>query len=103
MCSRCQAEVVQRKQICCNLNPSSCLRLVHLNDLNNLVNLVQGDFDQNAVLFDTGAPQIGAATNAQKRLVCYRKLFRLLHGIGLTGIKVGLPSCCRVMIDTTYP
>ena len=35
--------------------------------------------------------------------VCYRKLFRLLVGVGTTGLKVTLPSCCRAVIDNTHP
>ena len=103
MCRRCQVEAEARKQICCNLNGGICLRLVHSAELISIVNLNQEDFDNNSVLFRSGVPQLGAATNPQKRLVCYRKMFRLLHGVGLTGHKVGLPSCCRAVIDTTYP
>ena len=104
MCTNCQAEAQPRKQVCCNFSFNYCLSREHSQELNDLVILTQSDFDNNAAVFTSGAvPQIGAATNAQKRLVCYRKLFRLLVGVGTTGLKVTLPSCCRAVIDNTHP
>ena len=42
-------------------------------------------------------------TNAQKRLVCYYNLFRFLYKIGITGVRIALPSCCVLRIQNEYP
>ena len=42
-------------------------------------------------------------SNAQKRLVCYYKLYRFLYGIGRLGVRVALPSCCVLRIQNQYP
>ena len=39
----------------------------------------------------------------QKRIVCYYKLFRFLYGYGLHGVRITLPSCCVLRIQTEYP
>ena len=70
-----------------------------------LVNLQDHDIDEFPHVWTmTPAPaSIAAATNPQKRLLAYGKLFRLLHGIGVHGVQVPLPSCCRVPITAAFP
>ena len=38
----------------------------------------------------------------QKRLVCYHKLFQFLYGIGRRGVRIVLPSCCVLRIQTEH-
>ena len=42
-------------------------------------------------------------SSAQKRLVCYYKLYRFLYGNGRLGVRVALPSCCVLRIQNEYP
>ena len=43
-----------------------------------------------------------ACNSKQKRIVCYHKLFRFLYGIGITGVRIALPSCCVLRIQNEY-
>ena len=63
------------------------------------------DLVYHSILFTrTGVPEsIDACTPAQKRLICYKKIFMILHGVGTTGVQVALPSCVRFLIDVMYP
>ena len=40
--------------------------------------------------------------NRQKRLVLYHKLYFFLYGVGRTGIRIPLPSCCVLRIQNEY-
>ena len=42
-------------------------------------------------------------SNVQKRLVCYHNIFRFLYGVGIAGVRIPLPSCCVLRIQTEYP
>ena len=105
-CSRCAHEVNPLKQHCCGASVAGgCLSQVHLAQITALINLHDDDIDALPHVWTTTyAPaSIAACTNAKKRLLAYGKLFRLLHGTGLPGVQVPLPSCCRVPISTAFP
>ena len=81
-----------------------CTRVLNLPDINAFLNLTDEDFEEHRVLFtQTAIPTANTATPAQCRLVCYKMLFRLLNGVGVSGLKVVLPSCCRAVIDAAHP
>ena len=78
--------------------------MVNFPEITQLLTLTDEDLGEHAAVFSRSAvPSLDNLTPAQCRLVCYRKLFRLLVGIGTTGVRLVLPSCCREPIDNTYP
>ena len=70
-----------------------------------VLNLNDDDINVEVSVFtSTASPDsIGSATPAQKRLLYYRKFFRIFHGIGMVGNQVDLPSCVRKSEPSTYP
>ena len=40
--------------------------------------------------------------NVQKRLVCYHNLYRFFYGIGISGVRIALPSCCVLRVQNEY-
>ena len=97
-------EVQQAKQVCCGQEPDDCMSLA--DDVNDaLDNLVDEDITANPDLFTTTvAPDsIQDCQPNQLRLLCYRKCFRIVFGVGVTGQKLVLPSCIRNVISQQYP
>ena len=42
-------------------------------------------------------------SSRQKRLVLYHKLYHFLYGIGRKSVRIVLPSCCVLRIQTEFP
>lgn len=104
VCQRCQVETKVEKQVCCGESPAGCLSVALAQELVDVVSLVDADLvTHGACLTGQRPPNIAQATPVQKRLLCYRKLFRVVHGIGTTNVQVPLASCCRAIIDQAYP
>ena len=74
-------------------------------ELIECVTLSDEDILVNQSLFRRGVVPVHIAdlSPAQSRLIAYKKLFRVLHGIGQTGVQVVTPACCRKLISTTFP
>ena len=85
--------------------PADCEAVTLAAEIQALLQLVDDDIAAHPDLWTRTAPPASVAvmTNKQKRMVCYRKLFRLRRGIGRQGQKEAQPSCCRVPIDNQYP
>ena len=105
VCAHCQPEAVPAKRICCGNAPADCYAVTEAAEIQALLQLVDADIAAHPDLWTTTPPPASVAvmTNRQKRMVCYRKLFRLRVGIGRQGHKVPQPSCCRAPIDNQYP
>jgi hypothetical protein len=85
------------------MGDEECLGEIHGEAIAELMVLKDVDITANTDLFKRGLPaSVSVMTNAQKRLLSYRKLFRLLFGIGRAKSKVKLPSCCRAHIVAKY-
>ena len=105
VCDNCVQEP-PRKQVCCGRDPANCWSVTTADELNDaVVNLTDDDLNTEAALFTSTAPpeSIAAASPAQKRLLCYRKIFRIFHGIGQLGVQVNMPSCVRKSVPLMYP
>ena len=78
--------------------------LTHAQDIQDLMVIANHDIAGNLDLWTRTAPptNVAAMTNPEKRMLCYRKLFRVLHGIGRLHQQLILPSCCRAPIDRLY-
>ena len=106
VCDNCQHEDVVAKQRCCGYAPNMCTSITMNDELIEAVtDLTEDDLNNSAVLFThTNVPDsIDDCTNTQLRLICYRKIFRLVHGIGQTDVKVVLSSCVRKLVSQFYP
>ena len=109
VCNFCSAdESKQSIMVCCGEPPARCQAIVNGGDITGEVEgLDDDDLVYHSILFTrTGVPEsIDACTPAQKRLICYKKIFMILHGVGTTGVhvQVALPSCVRFLIDVMYP
>jgi hypothetical protein len=105
VCSHCVPEVVVAKRVCCMFAPALCDAVTHATEIQALLHLTHADIAAHPDLWTRTPPPASVAvmTNLQKRLVCYRKLFRLLTGIGRQGHWSVLPSCCRAPIGNAYP
>ena len=105
VCAHCQPEAEPAKRICCGNAPADCEAVTEAAEIQALLQLVDADIAAHPDLWTSTAPPASVAvmTNQQKRMVCYRKLFRLRLGIEVRGQKVGLPSCCRARINNQYP
>ena len=105
VCSHCQPETDPAKRVCCLQTPAQCDSITNAVGITALLHLTNADIAAHPDLWTTTAPpaSVAAMTNPQKRMVCYRKLFRLLFGIGQVGYQVVLPSCCRAPINNLYP
>ena len=105
-CRRCQHEVDPVKQSCCETRVAGeCLSQIHAADIVDVVDLSDGDIHAfNHVWTETDPPaSIAVASNTQRRLIAYGKLFRVIHGTGMHRVQVTLPSCCRAPIDAAFP
>ena len=104
-CDHCVPEVDPAKRVCCGQIPATCDAVTNAMAIQGLLVLTYNEIVTNPDLwYQTGPPaSVAVMTNRQKRALCYRKLFRLLYGVGQQGNKVPLPSCCRVPINNTYP
>ena len=105
-CNRCVHELDPLKQHCCGaIVAGGCLSQIHLAQITALINLHDDDIGAFPHVWTTTYPpaSIAAASNTQKRLLAYGKLFRLLHGTGLPNVRVPLPSCCRAPISAAFP
>ncbi len=92
--------------VCCGEPPTRCHAIVNGGDITEAVQgLDDDDLLYHRNLFTrTGVPDsIDVCTPAQKRLICYKKIFMILHGVGTTGVQVALSSCVRFLIDVMYP
>ena len=94
------------KKICCGEDANNCLSIEHSAEISEAVlELIPEDLMFFSYLFTrTGAPDsLDNCNPAQKRLICYKKIFMMVYGIGQTGVKVQMPSCIRRLVDSTYP
>jgi hypothetical protein len=105
VCGNCVPEVAPSKRVCCDQAPAHCDAVSDAAEIHALLHLTNADIAAHPDLWTVTAPPVSVLvmTNPQKRIVCYRKLFRLRIGIGTQGHKVALPSCCRSAINTAYP
>ena len=93
-CGSCVGKASKEFQVCCGEEDcvtktdgfAECLEEPTDDDLNN-------PEEQNLWPYLKPA-SADSMTPHQKRLVGHRKVFRLIHGVGKTGVKVVLPSCC---------
>ena len=101
ICTFCVIESNHTMQVCCY--ESTCVTISQI--FNDLLLLTADDLAVNPDIFSrTGVPaSIAVMTNKQKRLLAYRKAFRLLIGIGRTGEHVILPSCVRNLVKSIFP
>ena len=105
VCAHCPPETDPAKRICCLHTPAQCDSVTNAAGIQALLHLTNADIAAHPDLWTTTASpaSVPVMTNPQKRLLCYRKLFRLLVGIGQQGHQVALPSCCRAPITNLYP
>ena len=85
---------------------ADCLSVACSHEIHDvLAGLCEDDLATHGAVFSqTAVPEsIADCTPAQKRILCYRKLFRLFHGVGETGVKVALPSCVRAGVNIFSP
>ena len=98
-------ESVPTKKVCCGMNRGECIYVVNRDAIEDaILNLSDEDLSNCSSMFvKTGPPlSIGECSLVQIRMICYRKLFRLLFGIGRSGEKVKLSSCVRVSVSELY-
>ena len=91
--------------MCCGELPDACTSVVMNEEIvDAITDLSDADLEESRVLFTTTAvpDSIDDCTNAQLRLICYRKIFRVVHGIGQANVKVVLGSCCRKLVSQFY-
>ena len=105
ICTRCPVETNARRQVCCEQPEGYCFTATMAEELAPCLDLTVDDIQANGNLWRRGPPpeSVEAMTPAQKRLIAYRKLFRVLHGIGTGGVQVVTPSCCRHAVSMAFP
>jgi hypothetical protein len=106
VCNHCAVETDPRKKICWCLLGNNCTSTVNSQEINDVMTMLNDDNieEHKSIFTQTAIPlSINVCEPNQKRLICYRKLFRLLHGVGQTGNKVMLPSCVRLQVSTFFP
>ena len=98
-CGRCPRDEIVARRLC------SCFEDVYRDEIETYVlALEDSDIWSFPHLWTKTAPpeSIATATNKQKRMLSYSKIFRLLHGIGEKGKQVLTPSCMRKHASVRY-
>ena len=95
-----------KEPVCCGFSPSDCLSVINSSEINDaLMGLCDDDIQANGDLFSkTEVPEsLEDCSPAQRRLLSYRKVFRIIEGVGKKGRKVKLPSCVRKGVTLFFP
>lgn len=103
-CEWCAHEVKARRRLCCR-NRATCTRVALADEIAEIVLAPITDVDVDRYPWRHSQPaNAAAATPAQNRMICYRRLWSVLRDAGAVqgSSQVVLPSCCRFPVTQMY-